>query len=110
MFKFRVDIHGDSNGNSIGNRINSRYSNDGDDNVYENMYLGSGGGCTAWCEVNSVGKSVIGTNGGGAIMIECKDSIIIIGEGCNTSANGGNTDGLCGCGSGSIFKSKKDCQ
>ena len=106
MFKFRVDIN--TNSNSVGNGINSKYSNSRDNNIYENVYLGSGGGCAAWREANSVGRSVIGTNGGGAIMIECKDSIII-GEGCNISANGGNTDGFGGCGSGgSIYlKAKK---
>ena len=77
MFNLRVDINGDSNGNSIGNSINSRYSNGTDDNVYENVYLGSSGGCAAWCEANSVGKTVIETNGGDAIMIECKHSIIM---------------------------------
>ena len=107
MFKFSVDSNGDSNSNSIGHSIKSRYSNGRDDNMYGNVYVCSGGGCAAQRETNSVAKTAIGTNAGGSIMIECKDSITI-GEGCNIRANGGNTDCFSGC--GNILRSKKDCQ
>ena len=76
MFKFSDDINCDSNSNSIGNSINSRYSNGRDDNIHENVYLGSGGGCAAWREINSLANTVIGRNSGGAIMIKCKDLVI----------------------------------
>ena len=60
-----------------------------------NVHLGSGGGCGG-----DVLNWYFGGNGGGAIVIECDDAIII-GKGCTISANGDRGhDYRGGCGSG----------
>ena len=59
-----------------------------------NVHLGSGGGAGS-----DITKWYNGGNGGGAIIIECDDAIVIK-KGCVISANGSKKNSHGGCGSG----------
>ena len=83
-------------GNESGGLGGSSY---GDAKLFElngkNVHLGSGGGCG----IDRNGYAVLGSPGGGAVIIDARDCIII-GDGCKISACGGCRDDVRSLGGG----------